>query len=155
MAPQTHEPVMQETSCEATGLRILVVEDNADCALIMAMLLRREGHEVRIAGDAAQAMREAGASRPDVVVLDIGLPTMSGHDLAEWLRRHQPGLAPMIIVVTGYANESRRRRSLEVGVDLHLVKPFPANELLAPIRRFQQLVRRSEGPKCAQLNWAG
>jgi CheY-like chemotaxis protein len=108
--------------------RVLVVDDNPDSADSLALLLGMWGHDVRVANDGPAALAAAEAHGPDVVLLDIGLPGMSGYDVARALResRAAPG---MIVALTGYGQDEDRRRSLEAGFGHHLVKPVSPAEL--------------------------
>jgi DNA-binding response OmpR family regulator len=110
------------------GLDILIVEDDSDCATSMARLLRMNGHRVKIAGDGGAAMAEMQTASPDIVLLDIGLPDMSGYELAKELKGRKRPRKPFLIAVTGLA-EADRRLSAKAGIDLHLVKPVPIGEL--------------------------
>jgi signal transduction histidine kinase len=104
--------------------RILVVDDNRDSAETFAELLRTLGHEPVVAHDAPAALRVAAQFVPEVVFLDIGLPETDGYELATALRA-QPALATVrIVAVTGYGQETDRRRSAAAGFDRHLVKPI-------------------------------
>ncbi len=103
--------------------RVLVVDDNADGAESLAMLLRMGGHEVSVAHDGPAALKAVAAFAPEVVFLDIGMPGMSGYDVAKQLRA-QPGSERILLVaMTGYGQEEDRRRSWEAGFHHHLVKP--------------------------------
>lgn len=104
--------------------RVLVAEDNADLAESMAMLLRLEGHEVRIAYDGPSALDLADEFRPNAAVLDIGLPGLDGYELARKLRARQYGRGLLLIAVTGYGQPEDHLRSREAGFDVHLVKPL-------------------------------
>jgi signal transduction histidine kinase len=111
------------------GLRILVVDDNADARESMALLLRRRGHDVRLAPDGPAALALVTEHAPDVVLLDLGLPGMHGHEVGRRLRQ-QPGLDKVLVVaLTGSASEDDRRRSREAGFDHHLVKPIDPEDL--------------------------
>jgi two-component system CheB/CheR fusion protein len=103
--------------------RVLVVDDNVDAAESLAMLLRVEGHEVRTAHDGATALDAAQAYRPEVVLLDIGLPKMDGYEVAQRLRRLPDSKSALVVALTGYGQEEDRRRAEEAGFDVHLVKP--------------------------------
>jgi PAS domain S-box-containing protein len=103
--------------------RVLVVDDNADAAESAALLLRMLGHEVKTAHDGPSALQAARAFRPEAVLLDIGLPGMSGYDVAKTLRAEPGNGALVLVVVTGYGQDEDRRRSAEAGFDRHLVKP--------------------------------
>lgn len=129
----------------ATELRVLIVDDNLDAAASLGLLLRLTGHEVRTAHDGAEALRVAEEFRPDVAVLDIGLPKLDGYEVAGLIRRETWGEGMVLIAATGWGQETDRHRSREVGFDHHLVKPVdPAAliQLLAsldtnPLRRRQ------------------
>ncbi len=115
----------------AVRRRVLVVDDNADAADLLAYLLGSRGHEVLVATDAPQALELAESFRPEVALLDIGLPVMDGYELARRLRS-QNG-AVRLIAVTGYGQESDRARSRAAGFDAHMVKPVDATALEAAI----------------------
>ena len=111
------------------GRRILVVDDNADAAEGLSDFLGALGHSVRTARDGASALEEASRLRPEIVVLDIGLPDMDGHEVARRLRA-QANLRPSLLVaLTGYGQESDRQLSREAGFDHHLVKPVDLEKL--------------------------
>jgi len=102
--------------------RILVVDDNRDAADSLCMLLKSRGHDVRVAYDGLEAVGAAVTFKPDVVLLDIGLPKLSGHDAARRIREAR-GADILIIAVTGWGQEEDRRRAREAGFDHHLTKP--------------------------------
>ena len=103
--------------------KILVVDDNEDAAEMLSEALRIKGHETRVAHDAPSALRLAEGFTPDIAFLDIGLPVMDGYELAGRLRE-LPGLRGIrLVAVTGYGQESDRRRSQAAGFHHHLVKP--------------------------------
>jgi CheY-like chemotaxis protein len=109
--------------------RILVVDDNVDAAESLALVLRMEGHEVRVAHDGPAALAAVEAEPPDLVFLDIGMPVMNGYDVAQRLRQ-RPGLENLVLVaMTGWGQEEDRRRSQEAGFDHHLVKPVEPETL--------------------------
>jgi two-component system CheB/CheR fusion protein len=110
------------------GLHVLVVDDNADAAESLAALLRSSGQIVRVAFNGPDAVAAAVAHRPDVVLLDIGLPGMNGYEVASALRR-QPGGGPALVAITGYGQDTDARRAAEAGFDRHLVKPVDAGQL--------------------------
>jgi len=111
--------------------RILVVEDNADTAVSSAKLLELHGHEVRIARDGHGAIEAAVAWRPDVILLDLGLPGMDGYEVAARVRCEDSCRHAMIIAVTGYGLPEAQERSRAAGIDRHLLKPVDLAELLA------------------------
>ena len=102
--------------------RILVVDDNRDAADSLCMLLKARGHEVRVAYDGLEAVGAAVAFRPEVVLLDIGLPKLSGYEAARRIRE-AGGAGTLLIAVTGWGQEEDRRRAREAGFDHHLTKP--------------------------------
>ncbi|WP_337174485.1 PAS domain S-box protein [Paludisphaera sp.] len=113
--------------------RILVVDDNVGAAESLAMILEYEGHSVRVAHDGPSALEAAGSERFDVVLMDIGLPGMTGYEVARQLRA-RPDLARLpLVAVTGYAEDEARRLSHEAGFDHHLVKPVPPDAILAVV----------------------
>ncbi|HEV3263102.1 MAG TPA: MASE1 domain-containing protein [Gemmataceae bacterium] len=115
--------------------RVLVVDDNVDAAQSLASLLRLEGHHVQVAHDGPRALEAAQAQRPEVVLLDLGLPEMDGYEVARRLRQ-QPGLrTTLVVALTGYGQEEDRRRSREAGFDLHLIKPVDPAALLDVLAR--------------------
>jgi CheY-like chemotaxis protein len=122
---------------ENAGLRVLVVEDQADTAATLALLLRMEGHEVQVAPDGPAAVGAVQTASPDVLLLDIGLPGMSGWEVARWVTEQPAEKSPLLVAITGYGREEDRRRSEEAGIDLHLVKPVDPEKLLGLLRRFR------------------
>ena len=119
-----------EPARSTKSLRVLVVDDNVDSTESLAMLLRAAGHEVRTTHDGPVTLEAALAYRPDVVLLDIGLPGLDGFEVAKRIRQ-QPMLQDLVLVaMTGYGQETDRRRSQEAGFDHHLVKPADFDEVL-------------------------
>jgi len=114
-------------------MRILVVDDDRDMALMVVMLLDQRGHEVEEAHDAEVALDKVQQFKPEVVVLDIGLPGMDGCDLAAAIRRDSAGPQPRLIALTGLGEEKDRERALEAGFDEYLVKPLQPQALLKAI----------------------
>ena len=103
--------------------RILVVDDNRDSAVSLAMLLKLTGHETHTAFDGLEAVEAAGTFRPDVVLLDIGLPKLNGYDACRKIREQPWGKGMVLIALTGWGQDEDRRKSLEAGFSGHLVKP--------------------------------
>jgi DNA-binding response OmpR family regulator len=103
--------------------RILVVDDNHDSALSLAMMLSIMGHETRTAHDGETAVSTAESFLPDVVLLDIGLPLLNGYEVAQRIREQSWGASMFLIAVTGWGQEEDRQRSSEVGLNVHMVKP--------------------------------
>ncbi|HSK03861.1 MAG TPA: ATP-binding protein [Kofleriaceae bacterium] len=109
--------------------RVLVVDDNVEAAELISGALRALGHEVAVAHDGAEALKLAGRFRPEVAVLDIGLPVMDGYELARRLREH-PDVGPgRLIALTGYGQAGDRARSRDAGFDVHLIKPVDVRAL--------------------------
>jgi PAS domain S-box-containing protein len=126
-APPPSQP--RESRDVAAARRILVVDDNEDVADTLALLLRQGGHEVRVAHDGPAALEAARAYQPEVVLLDIGLPGMTGYEVAQHLRQQPPANLTLLIALTGYGQDEDRRRSSEAGFDLHLTKPVDPADL--------------------------
>jgi CheY-like chemotaxis protein len=113
----------------AAGRRILVVDDNEDSARSLARLLKMTGHEACTAHDGGKAVEVAEQHRPEVILLDIGLPVMNGYDVARAIRGRPWGGDVAIVALTGWGQDADRRRSKESGIDHHLVKPVDPAEL--------------------------
>jgi CheY-like chemotaxis protein len=116
--------------------RILVVDDNADLAESMAMLLRLEGHDVRIALDGSSALDLAEEFRPNAALLDIGLPGLNGYEVARELRSRQNGRGLLLIAATGYGQPDDRVRAQDAGFDVHMVKPLDPQFIGAEIAKW-------------------
>jgi CheY-like chemotaxis protein len=119
----------EKPSRAARSWRILVVDDNADAAESLAAMLRLMGHQVETAPDGQAAVRVADRSRPELMLLDIGMPRMNGHELARHVRKQPWGAATALVALTGWGDDRDRRRSLEAGFDHHLTKPVDAVSL--------------------------
>jgi len=123
-------------------LRILVVDDNVDAAQTLGMLLETAGHAVTVEHSAQAALARAGEGRFDIVLLDIGLPDMSGHELAGALQQLPNCVGCALVAVSGYGQEQDRRLSHDAGFDAHLVKPVPPDLLVETIARVANSARR-------------
>lgn len=121
---ESHSPPAQSADEQAVPRRILVVDDNKDSAESLAMLLRLTGHETRVAYDGLGAIEMAKQYRPDVVLLDIGLPKLNGFDACRQIRRQPWGEDIVIVALTGWGQDEDRRQSEKAGFDAHMVKPF-------------------------------
>ncbi len=108
--------------------RILVVDDNVDAADALAELLRDYGHDVRAAHDGPSAIEQAGRHRPDIVLLDIGMPGFDGYEVARRMRT-ELGLKATLVALTGYGEARHRRLSREAGFDQHVTKPVDIRKL--------------------------
>jgi CheY-like chemotaxis protein len=109
--------------------RVLVVDDNVDAAASLAMFLRLEGHDVGVASDGWQALASASTLAPQVVILDIGLPGLSGHEVARRLREQPDQAQALLIALTGYGQKEDRVKAIEAGFDHLFVKPADPREI--------------------------
>jgi CheY-like chemotaxis protein/anti-sigma regulatory factor (Ser/Thr protein kinase) len=114
--------------------RVLIVEDHADAAQTLEALVQLHGHDVRHASDGDAALKLIAEYRPEVLLLDIGLPGMDGFEIARRMRGAQATRASLIVAISGYGQERDRRRALECGFDHHFVKPVNAQALMALLR---------------------
>lgn len=121
--------------------KILVVDDNADAADALGALLREFGHEVLVAYGPVEALAAAPGFAPQIAILDIGLQVMDGYELAGELRKRLGLNAPAMIALSGYGQESDRKRSAEAAFSAHLVKPVDLDELFASIAGAQAVGR--------------
>ncbi len=103
--------------------RILVVDDNKDAAISLAMMLKIMGHDTRTAHDGIEAVEAAQAFLPDVVMLDIGLPKLNGYDVCRRIRGKAWGKDMILIAVTGWSQDEDKRQSKEAGFNFHMLKP--------------------------------
>jgi PAS domain S-box-containing protein len=126
--PSLHVP-LPAAAPPAKGCRVLAVDDNVDAVRSLAMLLEMSGHVVEIAYDGPSALTMALAMQPDVMLLDIGLPGLTGYEVAEQVRQ-QPALRQVVLVArTGYGRAADRQFSKDAGFDYHLVKPADFREV--------------------------
>ncbi|MCA1245127.1 PAS domain-containing protein [Massilia sp. MS-15] len=127
-------PAPDEGCPQAQGqegpVRVLVVDDNADAAQMLATLLEAHGHAVSVEYDGTTGLARALREQPEVMLLDIGLPDMDGHELARRLRAAPDTAGACLIALTGYGQNEDRERAREAGFDRHLVKPADLSELL-------------------------
>jgi CheY-like chemotaxis protein len=115
--------------------RVLVVDDNRDSATSLSMMLELMGSESRAAFDGMSAVEVAAEFRPDVILLDIGMPGMNGYETARCIRQQPWGSEVKLFALTGWSQDEDRRRSQEAGFDGHIIKPIEPSELqklLAP-----------------------
>jgi two-component system, chemotaxis family, CheB/CheR fusion protein len=122
------------------GLQILIVEDDDDTAQSLTMLLSTQNHQVRWVRDGLSALDEADANVPDLILLDLGLPELSGYEVARRLKERQLTKDPLVVVTTGNGHEPDTGRLREMGIDLYLVKPIDPAALLSLIARFRRVL---------------
>ncbi|TFZ00829.1 response regulator [Ramlibacter henchirensis] len=138
VAPITPRKAATEPS---TASRILVVDDLMASAETLMTLLEMEGFQVKVANEGKAALQIAQEFRPDVVLLDIGLPGMNGFEVAHQLRSHPSSQDALLIALTGYGEAESRSRSAQAGFDFHMVKPADVNLLLSMIANPQEARR--------------
>jgi CheY-like chemotaxis protein len=125
--PESGEEPM--TASPTPTLRILVVDDSPDTVESLALLLGLAGHQTATASNGLAAITLAETYRPEVILLDIGLPGTSGYDVCRAIRAMPWGQAVMLIAITGWGHEEERRRTAEAGFTAHLVKPVVWSQL--------------------------
>jgi CheY-like chemotaxis protein len=130
------EPVTSGVGAESGSTaerapRVLVVDDNVDAAEAIAMLLQFSGYDIQVAHDPQSALDAAARAQPDVVLLDIGLPGMTGYEVAQRMRESAAGRHAKIVALTGYGQEQDNEQAKAAGFSAYLVKPVDADELTA------------------------
>jgi signal transduction histidine kinase/CheY-like chemotaxis protein len=130
--------------------RILVVEDNADAAESLRLLLLSQGHQVHVLHDGIEAAEAVERLDPDVVLLDIGLPGLDGLEVARRVRRRSRALRPLLVATTGLGRDEDRARSAQAGFDHHLVKPIDVTTLKSLLLRSHRPARRPAGESEAE-----
>lgn len=123
--------VPTEAASRMNCLRFLIVDDNKDAAITLAMLLRMSGNETLCAHDGEEAIEKAEIFKPNVILLDIGLPKKNGYEVCRAIKREDWGSHIRILALTGWGQEEDRRKSKEAGFDGHLVKPVDHSRLLS------------------------
>jgi CheY-like chemotaxis protein len=113
----------------SSGRKVLLVDDNVDAMEMMAFLLAEMGYEAHTTADAGNLVQMALSLRPDVIVLDIGLPGVDGYELARRLKGHPQLASTRLVAHTGYGSPEDRRKAQEAGFDAHLVKPAELEDL--------------------------
>jgi two-component system, chemotaxis family, CheB/CheR fusion protein len=128
LPPPSQEPPGVKPGATAQR-RVLVVDDNRDSAVSLAMLLKLSGHEVHTAHDGLEAVEAAARLELDVILLDIGLPRLDGYEAARRIRQQPRREGLTLVALTGWGQEEDRRRSREAGFDAHMVKPVDLDAL--------------------------
>jgi signal transduction histidine kinase len=135
-APEPARGVLSEVNPEPVSRRrVLIVDDNLEAAEMLATLLEAHGHDTRVAGDGPSALTIAPVFKPEVALLDIGLPVMDGYELARRLRSIAGFASTRLVAITGYGQATDRRSSREAGFDEHLVKPVNVDRLIKILSR--------------------
>jgi two-component system, OmpR family, response regulator len=120
----------------ARAIRVLVADDNRDLALSLAMLLEAQGCDVKCAHDGRDAMVEIAEFEPEVVIADLGMPGLTGWDIARVMRKIGGEHPPLLVAMSGkYTNDADRTAGAVAGFHHHLAKPFDTDEILALIAR--------------------
>jgi CheY-like chemotaxis protein len=122
-------PASPVESSDASGLRILIVDDNRPAADMLAMILESYGNELFIAYSGQQAIQLAEKHQPDVILLDLSMPVVDGYEVARTIRRQPRGQEPMLIALTGWVQERDKQKARDAGFDHHVVKPTKASDL--------------------------
>jgi DNA-binding response OmpR family regulator len=127
--PERHSVTQPSVDPQPIRRRVLIVDDNLDAGESLAVLMKLEGHEVRMAFDGLEAVKAAETFQPHVVFLDLALPKLSGSDAARRIRQQPWGKNMMLIALSGWGLDEDRRKSRELGFDDHLVKPAKLEDL--------------------------
>ena len=130
---QGYHPKSDETAPVPRALRAVVVDDAADLRELVADLLRMKGHEVTAVEDGPSAVRVIREQKPDVALIDIGLPEMDGYEVARTLRKDLPATKLRLIAMTGYGQAADKATAIAAGFDAHIVKPASADKIMRAI----------------------
>ena len=122
--------------------RILIVDDNREAADLLASLMSTAGHDVRVAYDGHQALGIMTAFTPEVALLDLGMPGLTGFEVAKQIRNESWGESTCLVAVTGWGQQRDRQRAAEAGFDAHLVKPVRIRDLRQALE-----IRRTSGAR--------
>jgi CheY-like chemotaxis protein len=138
-APAPLQPTRSDTArrFSSTAHRILIADDNRDAAESMGMLLRLMGNDVRTVFDGVEAVEEAETFRPDLILLDIGMPKLNGYDAARRIREKGWSQDTTLVALTGWGREDDKRKAAEAGFDRHFTKPIDPAVLERLIADFQ------------------
>ena len=135
IAPRIVETARRSGAWDVATRRILIIEDNADARAMLRHLLEAAGHEVHEAGDGRRGLEMALSLRPDVALIDLGLPGLDGFEIARQLRASDDRRNILLVAVTGYGSPEDRERSLLAGFDVHLIKPVDPDMLAGVLSR--------------------
>jgi PAS domain S-box-containing protein len=134
-APAKRAPAPEKRSDMSVSRRVLIADDNHDAAISLSMLLQSLGHDTRVVHDGIEALEEAELFRPEVVLLDIGMPRLNGYETARRIRSRAWAAHTQIVAVTGWGQETDRHRAREAGFHRHLVKPADLDALIDVMSR--------------------
>ncbi len=134
MSVSNNAPLMSDSPAPKVR-RILVADDNRDAGDTLAMLLRLDGHEVHVATDGLEAVEMFKGVMPEVVILDIGMPGLSGHEVARRIRDLRSEPPVILIAVTGWGQKADKDRAAESGFDHHFTKPVEPTVLSALLQK--------------------
>jgi CheY-like chemotaxis protein len=129
---------------------VLIADDNRDAADSLALLLQMSGYELHVCHGGREALALARRQRPDALVLDIGMPGMSGYELARLIRQEDWGRDALLVAVTGWGQQEDRERSRAAGFDQHLTKPVDPDALQALLQDFARARQTSSSSKASQ-----
>jgi signal transduction histidine kinase/ActR/RegA family two-component response regulator len=150
-ATVTETPAEVEAAVLPLGkLRMLIADDNHDAADSLSMLLAMDGHEVRTAYDGRSAVSLAHMFRPDVALLDIGMPDLNGYATAEAILQQRGGVEIHLIALTGWGQEEDKRRALEAGFTTHLTKPVNPDQLRDTLRKLSRSTPDNRGSELSK-----
>jgi len=138
LAPDTADSPGVQSACPVVSRRVLIADDNRDAADTLAEFLRMQGHEVELAHDGPAAVVAFAEFRPHVVLLDIGMPGLSGYEVARKMRELEPQSDVTLIAITGWGQESDKQQAVQAGFDYHLTKP-------CDLQRVSQLIQPGWG----------
>ena len=147
-------PGAGEEQRAAVARRVLVVDDQRDVADSLALLLQALGCEVEVARDGLEAVEAAGRFRPDLVLLDIGMPRLDGYAACRRIREHPWGKHMTVIALTGWGQEDDRLKTQEAGFDGHLIKPVEPAVLLDLLNSWNPTLRTTLSAGCEPLHGA-
>jgi two-component system alkaline phosphatase synthesis response regulator PhoP len=147
MATRRRAPQSVLSASPKTGSRVLVVEDEQDVAELLRYNLSKEGYEVILVGNGADALKRAREAKPDLILLDIMVPQLNGWEVCRRLKQDPETRTIPVIMVTGRVEEGDKVLGFEMGADDYVTKPFSPRELVARIRA---VVRRGKGAEAAE-----
>jgi len=137
---------------EQSRLRVLVVDDNADAAQVLTLLVGLWGYEARAAMDGFEALSEANAFHPDVVLCDLAMPGLDGCTIAHSLRRLPAHAGALLVAVTAHGDDENRRKAARSGFQAHFVKPVDADDLHRLLETRAAALQYSDGSRHESRN---